>query len=88
MILERVTVIGSNLSVHDEYIKSYLQAPEIPLTTKIKIGLRYYITADLILQPDGLKNYLEMDSFKDLKKWYLNNLKEILLQYLSIFLDA
>lgn len=52
------SVIGSDLFEHDDYIKSYLQQPDLPLITKIKIGLRYYITADLILQLEMLKNYL------------------------------
>lgn len=68
--LELGSVIGSDLFKHDEYIKSYLQDPEIPLITRIKIGLRYYVTADLILQLDDFKDHLQIDSFKDLKKWY------------------
>lgn len=43
----------------DDYIKSYLQNPNIPFITVIKIRLRYYITADLILQLEDLKNHLK-----------------------------
>jgi len=65
--LELETVISSDLFEHDDYIKSYFQDLEIPFSTKIKIGLRYYITADLIIQLDEFKNHLEINSFKDLK---------------------
>jgi len=59
--LELVTVIGSDLFSQDEYIKEYLLDPNLPLIFKIKIGLRYYITAqpDLILQLTIFKGYLE-----------------------------
>jgi hypothetical protein len=56
---ELVTVIGSNLFDLDDDIKQYLQDPNMPLITAIKIGLRYYITADLILQINVFKDYLE-----------------------------
>jgi len=78
--LERVTVIGSDLFSQDEYIKEYLLDPDLPLIFKIKIGLRYWVTADMILQLNVFKNYLEkihpflfLEVFgkqhKDSKKW-------------------
>ncbi len=57
--MELVTVIGSDLFNQDEYIKQYLQDPHMPLITAVKIGLRYYITSDLILQLNVFKDYLE-----------------------------
>ena len=54
-----MTVIGSDLFSQDEYIKQYLFDPNITLITAVKIGLRYYITADLILQLNVFKDYLE-----------------------------
>lgn len=45
-------VIGSDL-------KQYLLDPDLPLIFKVKIGLRYYITADLILQLNVFEEYLE-----------------------------
>ena len=61
--LELVTVIGSDLFSQDGYIKQYLLDPDLPLITAIKIGLRYYITADLILQLEILKNHLKIKTF-------------------------
>jgi len=55
--LERVTVIGLGLFGQDDYIERYLEGPDLPFITVIKIGLRYYILADLILQLDELKNH-------------------------------
>ncbi len=59
--MELVTVIGSDLFSQDEYIKQYLLDPDLQLIFKIKIGLRYYITAqpELILQLNVFKDYLE-----------------------------
>ena len=57
--LELVTVIGSDLFGQDDYIKRYLEGPDLPFVTVIKIGLRYYITGELILQLDELKNHLK-----------------------------
>ncbi len=57
--MELVTVIGSDLFSQDEYIKQYLLDPDSRLITKIKIGLHYYVTADLILQLNVFKDYLE-----------------------------
>ncbi len=59
--MELVTVIGSDLFSQDEYIKQYLLDPDSSLITKIKIGLRYYITAqpELILQLTVFKGHLE-----------------------------
>jgi hypothetical protein len=57
--LERVTVIGSDLFDLDDDIKQYLLDPDLPLIFKIKIGLRYWVTADLILQLNVFKDYLE-----------------------------
>ena len=54
-----MTVIGSNHSSLDEYIKAYLLDPNLPLIFKIKIGLRYWVTADMILQLTVFKDYLE-----------------------------
>jgi hypothetical protein len=56
---ERVTVIGSDLFDLDDDIKQYLLDPDLPLIFKIKIGLRYYATADMILQLNVFKDYLE-----------------------------
>ncbi len=42
----------------DKHIKQYLLDPDLPLISKIKIGLRYYVTGELILQLDELKNHL------------------------------
>jgi hypothetical protein len=78
--LELVTVIGSDLFSQDEYIKQYLLDPDIPLITAVKIGLRYYVSANLILQLNVFKDYLEkinpflfLEVFgkqpKDGKKW-------------------
>jgi len=57
--MELVTVLGSDLFDLDDDIKQYLQDPNMPLITAIKIGLRYYITADMILQFNVFKDYLE-----------------------------
>ena len=57
--IELVTVIGSDLFDLDDYIKSYLLDPDLPLIFKIKIGLRYWVTADMILQLNVFKDYLE-----------------------------
>ena len=56
-----MTVIGSDLFSQDEYIKQYLLDPDLSLISKVKIGLRYYITAqpELILQLTVFKGYLE-----------------------------
>jgi len=59
ILFERDTVIGSDLFSQDEYIKRYLLDLQIPLISRIKIGLRYYLTADLILQINVFKDYLE-----------------------------
>jgi len=61
--MELVTVIGSDLFSQDEYIKEYLLDRDLPLIFKVKIGLRYYITADLILQLNVFKDYLETVNF-------------------------
>ena len=68
--MELVTVIGSDLFSQDEYIKQYLLDPDLPLISKVKTGLRYYITADLILQLDILKEHLSISSFKDIYKLF------------------
>ncbi|HAU99414.1 MAG TPA: hypothetical protein DCW55_04270 [Candidatus Pacebacteria bacterium] len=57
--LELATVIGSDLFSQDEYIKQYLLDPDLPIIFKIKIGLRYWVTADMILQHNVFKDYLE-----------------------------
>jgi len=59
--MELDTVIGSDLFNQDEYIKQYLLDPDLSLISKIKIGFRYYITAqpELILQLNIFKDYLE-----------------------------
>jgi hypothetical protein len=64
-LLELVTVIGSDLFDLDDDIKQYLQDPDLPLIFKIKIGLRYYVTVDMILQLQILKDHLGIPSFKD-----------------------
>ena len=53
------TVLSSDLFSQDEYIKQYLLDPNIPLITAVKIGLRYYVSANLILQLNVFKDYLE-----------------------------
>lgn len=65
--MELVTIIGSDLFSQDEYVKQYLLDPDLPLIFKIKIGLRYYITADMILQFQVIKDHLGIPSFKDFK---------------------
>lgn len=65
-----MTVIGSDLFGQDDYAIRYLEGPDLPFITVIKIGLRYYTTGDLILQLDELKNHLKVSSFKDFSKWY------------------
>jgi hypothetical protein len=61
LISELGSVISPDLFSQDEYIKQYLLDPDSLLITKIKIGLRYYITAqpELILQLTVFKGYLE-----------------------------
>jgi len=58
-----VTVIGSNLFGLDEYIKQYLLQPDLPFSSFIKIGLRYYITPELIVQLTEFKNHLKSVDF-------------------------
>ena len=60
-LYELDTVIGSDLFIQDGYIKQYLLDPDLPLISKVKIGLRYYITAqpELILQLNVFKGYLK-----------------------------
>ena len=53
--MELVTVIGSDLFSQDEYLLD----PDLPLIFKIKIGLRYWVTADMILQLNVFEDYLE-----------------------------
>ena len=53
------SVIGSDLFSQDEYIKQYLLDTDIPFITAVKIGLRYYITPELIVQLSDFKNYLK-----------------------------
>lgn len=57
------TIISSDL-------KQYLLDPDLSLISKIKIGLRYYITAqpELILQLNLLKRRFSISSFRDLNK--------------------
>jgi len=57
--LELVTVIGSNHFGLDEYVKQYLLQPDLPFISLIKIGLRYYITPELIVQLTEFKNHLK-----------------------------
>jgi len=59
-----VTVIGSNYFGLDEYIKQYLLQPELLFSSFIKIGLQYYITPELIVQLNGLKEYLNVPSYE------------------------
>ena len=61
MTLELVTVIGSDLTDLDEYIKEYLLDPDLLSISKIKICLYYYITEqpELILQLQTLEDHLE-----------------------------
>jgi len=65
-----VTVIGSNHFGLDEYIKQYLLQPDLPFSSFIKIGLRYYITPELIVQLNGLKEYLNIPSYEVFYKHY------------------
>lgn len=79
-MLELVTVIGSDLFDLDDDIKQYLQDPTMPLITAIKIGLRYYITSDLILQLQVLKDHLNIESFEKISLYYpksYNRIKNI-----------
>jgi len=64
IFLELVTVIGSNHFGLDEYIKQYLLQPDLSFISFIKIGLRYYITPELIVQLNGLKEYLNIPSYE------------------------
>lgn len=64
--MELDTVVGSDLLSQNEYIKKYLLDPDLSLISKIKIGLRYYITADLILQLNALKEHLGVKDFMTL----------------------
>ena len=73
--MELETVLRSNLFSQDDYIKRYLEGPELPFITVIKIGLRYYILGDLILQLQTLKEYLGVQSFE---KYYLFKAKRLL----------
>ena len=58
--MERVTVIGSDLFDLDDYIKSYLlEHSDMSFATAVKIILRYYVTADVILQLNVFEDYLE-----------------------------
>jgi len=80
--MELVTVIGSDLFDLDDDIKQYLQDPTLPLIFKIKIGLRYYITAqpELILQLQVLKDHLNIESFEKNSLYYpklYNRIKNI-----------
>ena len=68
--MELNTVIRSDLFGQDDYIKRYLEALDLPFITVVKIGLRYYITGELILQLDEFKNHLKVPSSKDFSKWY------------------
>ncbi len=63
-ILELVTVIGSGSLDKDEYIKRYLRVPHTLLTTAVKIELRYFISADSILQLGGLRECLNTPSYE------------------------
>lgn len=60
---ELTSVISSDLFELDEYIKSYLNDPTLPLTLKIKIGLRHYVTPELIIQLTDFKDYLKSTNF-------------------------
>lgn len=68
--MELVTVISSNYFGLDEYIKQYLLQPDLPYISFIKIGLRYYITPELIVQLNGLKEYLNIPSYEVFYKHY------------------
>jgi len=61
--LELVTVIGSNQFGLDEYIKQDLLQLDLPFISFIKIGLRYYITPELIVQLTEFKNHLKSVDF-------------------------
>lgn len=67
---ELVTVIGSNHFGLDEYIKQYLLQPDLPFISFIKIGLRYYITPELIVQLNELKEHLNIPSYEVFYKCY------------------
>lgn len=62
--MELVTVISSDLFSQDEYIKQHLLDSELPLIFKVEIGLCYYITSDLILQLNILKEHFGITTFK------------------------
>jgi hypothetical protein len=59
--LDRAIVVGSDPFGLGEHIKQYLLDPDLSLANKIRIDLRYCITAqtDLILQLMVFKEYLE-----------------------------
>ncbi len=78
--MELDTVIGSDLFGQDEWIKQYLLDPDLPLIFKIKIGLRYWVTADMILQLQALKDHLNIESFEKISLYYpksYNRIKKI-----------
>lgn len=58
-----MTVVGSNHFGLDEYIRQYLLQPDLPFISFIKIGLRYYITPELIVQLTEFKNHLKSVDF-------------------------
>lgn len=68
--MELVTVIGSNHFGLDEYIKQYLLQPDLPFISFIKMGLRYYISSELIVQLNELKVYLNIPSYEVFYKCY------------------
>jgi len=60
LFLELETAIGSNHFDLDENIKSYLlEHSDMSFASAVKIILRYYVTADVILQPNTFKDHLE-----------------------------
>ncbi|PIQ73153.1 hypothetical protein COV58_04025 [Candidatus Roizmanbacteria bacterium CG11_big_fil_rev_8_21_14_0_20_36_8] len=58
--MELVTVIGSDLFDLDDYIKSYLlEHSDMSFETTVKIIIRYYVKADVILQLNVFEDYPE-----------------------------
>ncbi|RJR16230.1 hypothetical protein C4579_00770 [Candidatus Microgenomates bacterium] len=66
IFIELVTVLRSNLFSLGDHIKQYLFQPDLSFVSFIKIGLRYYITPELIVQLNLLKQHLAIKSFGSL----------------------
>jgi len=75
--LELGTVLSSNLPSLDDHIKSYLLSQsDMTFSTAVKIILRSSITPELIVQLNGLKEYLNISSYEVFYKCYTRNRNE------------